>query len=163
MTEPIWRRDFPYTLEGEEEVTRREFTRYLILASAAFVGGGGLVSLWASLRSVETGEPMEIVALEEVDFGGSYLFNYPGPNEPAILVRPDADTILGFSQKCTHLGCVVFWVEEDSEFECPCHEGIFNLEGRPIAGPPDRPLARIGLETRNGIIWATGRSTEEAT
>jgi Rieske Fe-S protein len=106
---------------------------------------------------------MEVVDLEEIEVGGSYLFNYPGPNDPAILVRPDADTVLGFSQKCTHLGCVVFWVEEDAEFECPCHEGLFNLEGQPIAGPPERPLARIELEMRNGTIWAVGRSTEEAT
>lgn len=158
--QPIWRRDFPYTSEGEDEVTRREFTRYLILASAAFAGGGGLVSLWSSVRTVETGEPMEIVPLEQVEVGGSYLFNYPGPDDPAILVRPDPDTVLGFSQKCTHLGCVVFWAEEHSEFECPCHEGVFSLEGRPVAGPPERPLARIELETRNGTIWATGRGVE---
>ena len=160
--QPIWRRDFPYTSEGEDEVTRREFTRYLILASAAFAGGGGLVALWSSLRTVETGEPMQIIPLDEVEVGGSHLFNYPGPNDPAILVRPNADTLLGFSQKCTHLGCVVFWVEEHAEFECPCHEGLFNLEGRPIAGPPDRPLARIELETRDGVIWATGRSGGES-
>jgi Rieske Fe-S protein len=43
------------------------------------------------------------------------------------------------------------------EFECPCHEGLFNLEGRPIAGPPDRPLARIEVEVRDGMVWALGR------
>jgi Rieske Fe-S protein len=161
--QPIWRRDFPYTSEGEDEVTRREFTRYLILASAAFAGGGGLISLWASLRSIEVGEPREIVALDAVPVGGSYLFDYPGPNDPAILVRPGPETLLGFSQKCTHLGCVVFWVEEHGEFECPCHEGFFDLEGRPVAGPPERPLTRIDLEIRNGTIWAVGRATEETT
>lgn len=160
--EPIWRRDFPYTSEGEDEVTRREFTKYLVLASAVFAGGGGLVSLWSSLRSVETGEPMAIVALDQVAVGDSYLFDYPGPDDPAILVRPDTDVLLGFSQKCTHLGCVVFWSADDTVFECPCHEGLFNLEGRPIAGPPERPLARIQLEIRDGVIWATGRSTGES-
>lgn len=160
--EPIWRRDFPYTSEGEDAVTRREFTKYLILASAAFAGGGGLVSLWSSLRTVETGEPMEIVTLDQVGVGGSYLFSYPGPDDPAILVRPDAETLLGFSQKCTHLGCVVFWEADEGLLECPCHEGFFNLEGRPVAGPPERPLARIELEIRNGVVWATGRGTEEA-
>ncbi|MFP3881948.1 MAG: ubiquinol-cytochrome c reductase iron-sulfur subunit [Actinomycetota bacterium] len=159
--QPIWRRDFPYTSEGEDEVTRREFTKYLVFASAAFAGGGGLVSLWSSLRTIETGEPREIVPLDEVEVGGSYLFDYPGPNDPAILVRPEADILLGFSQKCTHLGCVVFWSADESVFECPCHEGFFNLEGRPIAGPPERPLARIELETRDGVVWATGRATGE--
>jgi Rieske Fe-S protein len=154
---PIWRRDFPYTTAGEEEVTRREFTRYLVLASAAFAGGGGLISLWASLRSVNTGEPTAIVPLEELEVGDSHLFEYPGPDDPAILVQPVEGLVLGFSQKCTHLGCVVFWVAEEMEFECPCHEGLFNLEGRPIAGPPDRPLARIEVEVRDGMVWALGR------
>jgi Rieske Fe-S protein len=159
---PIWRRDFPYTAVGEEEVTRREFTRYLVLASAAFAGAGGLISLWASLRTVETGDPAPVVALEDLPVEGSYLFNYPGPDDPAILVRPAEDVILGFSQKCTHLGCVVFWVADDEEFHCPCHEGVFDLEGVPISGPPDRPLARIEVEVRDGTVWAVGRSGEEA-
>jgi Rieske Fe-S protein len=159
--EPIWRRDFPYTSEGEDEVTRREFTKYLVLASAAFATGGGLVSLWASLRTVETGEPMAIVALDDVEVGASYLFSYPSPKDPAILIRPDGDTLLGFSQKCTHLGCVVFWVDDEEEFHCPCHEGMFDVGGRPIAGPPQRPLSRIDLEVRDGTIWATGRSVPE--
>jgi Rieske Fe-S protein len=36
---------------------------------------------------------------------------------------------------------------------------VFNLEGEPIAGPPDRPLARIELEVREGVIWAVGGGT----
>lgn len=153
---PNWRRDFPYTALGEEETTRREFTRYLVLASAAFAGGSGLVSIWASLRSVNTGQPTAIVALDEVEVGASYTFDYPTPRDPAILVRPDEETLLAFSQKCTHLGCVVFWSKANEHFECPCHEGMFDLEGRPVSGPPDRPLTRIDLEVRDGIVWASG-------
>lgn len=154
--EPTWRRDFPYTAHGEEEVTRREFTRYLVLASAAFAGGGGLVSLWASLRQVETGEPTPVVDLDQVPVGESYLFRFPTENDPAILVRVEADVVVAFSQRCTHLGCVVFWRSEERTFECPCHEGFFNLEGRPTAGPPERPLQRIETEIRDGVIWALG-------
>lgn len=155
---PIWKRDFPYTSAGEEEITRREFTRFLVLASGAFAAGGGLMSLWASLRKVNTGEPRAIVALSEVEVGGSYLFQYPTPDDPAILVRPTSFQVLAFSQICTHLGCVVFWA--DGEFECPCHEGYFDLNGRPIAGPPERPLGRIETEVRNGVIWAIGKRVE---
>jgi Rieske Fe-S protein len=157
---PTWRRDFPYSALGEEETTRREFTRYLVLASAAFAGGSGLVSIWASLRSVNTGLPTAIVALDEVAVGTSYTFEYPTPQDPAILVRPDEGTVLAFSQKCTHLGCVVFWSMAEQHFECPCHEGMFNLDGRPVAGPPDRPLTRIDLELRDGIVWASGVANE---
>lgn len=153
---PIWKRDFPYTSEGEDEITRREFARYLVLASGAFAGGSALVSLWASLRAVESGEPTAIVALDDIPVGGSHLFAYPTSKDPAILIRPSEDVILAFSQKCTHLGCVVYWSADDSQFECPCHEGVFSLEGGPVAGPPERPLVRIETEVRNGTVWALG-------
>jgi Rieske Fe-S protein len=41
---------------------------------------------------------------------------------------------------------------------CPCHHGFFEAQdGRPIAGPPRRPLARIVLrEGEDGTIYATG-------
>lgn len=154
--EPIWRRDFPYTTAGEDGVTRREFTRFLVAASVAAAGSGGIAAVWSSLRRVNTGFPREIVALDEVAVGGSHLFTYPSVRDPAILLRPDADTVLGFSQKCTHLGCVVYWAPEDGHLECPCHEGVFDLSGEPIAGPPTRPLGRIDLEVRNGTVWAVG-------
>ncbi|CAN5804936.1 Rieske (2Fe-2S) protein [soil metagenome] len=153
---PIWQRDFPVTAAGEDDITRREFTRYLVLASGAFATSGALISLWASLRKIETGAPTAIVELEDIPVGGSHLFSYPSPRDPAILVRVEPQLVLGFSQKCTHLGCVVFWSGEDQHFECPCHEGFFNLEGRPIAGPPERPLAQIEVELRDGVVWALG-------
>lgn len=154
--DPIWKRDFPISASGEDDVTRRDFARYLVLASGAFAGSGALISLWASLRKVETGSPSAVVDLDQVPVGGSHLFAYPTSRDPAILIRLGEDGVLGFSQKCTHLGCVVFWSGEDQHFECPCHEGFFNLEGRPIAGPPERPLARIELEIRDGVVWALG-------
>lgn len=159
---PIWRRDFPYTSEGEDGVTRREFARFLVAASVAVTGTAGVVSLWASLRTINTGEPVRIVDLDQVDVGGSHLFRYPTDDDPAILVRPDADTLLGFSQKCTHLGCVVFWAPDEQHFECPCHEGFFDLSGEPIAGPPERPLGRIEVEVRDGEVWAVGAHQETA-
>lgn len=156
---PIWRRDFPYTSEEEEQLTRREFARYLVAASVAVAGSGGIVSLWASLRSVNTGTAQAIVALDGLSVGGSHLFNYPGPDDPAMLIRPEPEVVLGFSQKCTHLGCVVYWAPDAGHLECPCHEGVFNLSGEPVAGPPERPLGRIEVEVRDGVIWALGMGT----
>lgn len=151
---PIWRRDFPYTTAGEEGVTRREFTRFLMAASVAAAGSGGLMAIWAQLRPINIGEPQAVIELSDVPVGGSHLFRYPTEQDPAILLRLDEETVVGFSQKCTHLGCVVFWNQDDSLLECPCHEGFFNLEGRPIAGPPERPLGRIDVEVRDGTVWA---------
>jgi Rieske Fe-S protein len=40
---------------------------------------------------------------------------------------------------------------------CPCHHGVFDVAtGRPIAGPPRRPLTRISLKVVDRIVYATG-------
>lgn len=155
--EPVWRRDFPIAAAGEERVTRREFARYLALASGAFAAGTVGVAAWGSARRVPTGDPVRIVALEDVPVGGTHLFHYPHEEEPAILVRLGEDEVVAWSQHCTHLGCVVYYEPEHGELECPCHEGFFDVRtGAVTAGPPERPLPRIALEVRDGDVWAVG-------
>jgi Rieske Fe-S protein len=155
--EPIWRRDFPYTTAGEEQVTRREFARFLVLASGAFAAGTAGIAAWATVRDPPVGEPTPIVALDDVPLGASYIFHFPTPSHPAILVRlgEGDDDIVAFSQKCTHLGCTVFHDPDRAEFVCPCHEGFFDERtGNVTTGPPELPLPRIAVEVRDGTIWA---------
>jgi Rieske Fe-S protein len=88
--------------------------------------------------------------------GGSRVFEFPGPGEPCLLVRLDADRFVAFAQKCTHLGCPVLYRKESRQLHCPCHEGFFNAEdGKVIAGPPPRPLPRVELERKGDELWAT--------
>ncbi len=155
-----WRRDFPYTSAGEELVTRRDFTRYLAAASGAFAAGTLGVAAFAAGREVTAGEPQAIVALADVPEGSSYLFRYPTDADPAILVHLPGGDLRAYSQKCTHLGCVVFWEPGHNDLLCPCHEGHFDLRtGQPTAGPPDRPLLAIDLEVRDRIVWALKMTT----
>ena len=155
--EPLWRVDFPYDAAEEDEVTRREFARYLALGSGTLAAGTLGIAAWTQLRTIPTGEPRPIVDLDEVAVGGTYLVRYPTEDDPAILLRTGEREVVGFSQKCTHLGCVVYFEEEEDRWHCPCHEGNFEAEtGEVISGPPTRPLGRIGLEIRGDTVWALG-------
>jgi Rieske Fe-S protein len=160
--EPTWRRDFPYQSSGEEEVTRREFARYLVLGAGAFAIGNVGLAAWTQLRSINTGEPRPIVAVEDVPIGGTYLFSYPEDDDPAVLLRVDDRHVVAFSQQCTHLGCVVYYQPDEDRWHCPCHEGNFaTLTGAVISGPPTRPLGRIDVEIRDDrMIWALGKQEE---
>jgi Rieske Fe-S protein len=159
--EPPWRADFPLTSAGEDEVTRREFVRYLVVASGGFAAGSVGIALWSSLRSVNVGEPRAIVALEDVPEGTAHLFRYPTDADPAILVHLPGGELRAFSQKCTHLGCVVYYKAGSTRMECPCHEGVFDAaDGDVISGPPQRPLGRIDVENRDGVIWAVANRGE---
>lgn len=152
---PVWRRDFPLTSAGEDEVTRREFVRFLALASGGFAAGNVGIAAWSSLRSINAGEPREIVPLDQVPEGSAHLFSYPTDADPAILVHLPGGDLRAFSQKCTHLGCVVYYQPDTNEMECPCHEGFFDPEtGEVVSGPPQRPLGQIEVEVRDGVVWA---------
>jgi Rieske Fe-S protein len=153
---PIWRRDFPYQAAGEEDVTRREFARYLVLGAGAIAAGNVGLAAWTQLRKINSGSPRPIVALDAVAVGGTYLFRYPEHDDPAILLRTADREVVAFSQQCTHLGCVVYFQADEDRWHCPCHEGNFDTRtGAVLSGPPTRPLGRIDVEIRDdGTIWA---------
>jgi Rieske Fe-S protein len=154
---PGWREDFPFTAEGEDDVTRREFVRYLVLASGAFAVGNAAIAAWSSLRPINEGKPRPIVVLDRVPAGGTHLFRYPTDDDPAILVGLPDDQLVAFSQKCSHLGCVVYYSADEQRMICPCHEGVFEgRTGRVLQGPPQRPLGKIDVEVRDGTVWALG-------
>ena len=155
---PKWRQDFPLASAGEDEVTRREFARYLVLASGAFAAGSVVVAAWTSLRPIEHGAPRPIVAASAIAEGTTVLFRYPTEHDPAILVRLEGGELRAFSQKCTHLSCVVYWDRTRGQMLCPCHDGAFDARtGGVVGGPPQRPLERIDVEVRaDGMVWALG-------
>ena len=60
------------------------------------------------------------------------------------------------SNSCAHLGCPVRWVvrEGEGEFLCPCHGGIYNLNGEYVGGPPPRGMYSYAFEVReSGTIY----------
>ena len=73
-------------------------------------------------------------------------------NEPALLVRTAEGELRAFTAICTHLGCTVNYNPESKVIWCPCHNGMFDLHGRNIGGPPPRPLTEYKVNLRNGQI-----------
>ncbi len=154
---PVWLQDFPHTSAGEDAITRRAFTRYLIAGSGVFAASTLGAAAWTSLRDLDAGSPRAIVDLDQVPEGDAHLFRYPGADDPAVLIHLPGGELVAYSQKCTHLGCVVFYEPQQTELVCPCHEGVFEAAtGDPIAGPPERALPAIGVEVRDGTVWALG-------
>jgi len=156
--QPRWRRDFPIDTAEDNYVARRDFTKFLVLTSAAFATGQlAIVAQWLLGGREARPAPLAIIAADRLAVGGAKAFAYPGATDACLLVRVDDETYVAFSQECTHLSCAVVPEPEKHRFFCPCHEGAFDLAtGRPIAGPPKRPLPRITLEIRDGVVYATG-------
>ncbi|HUS19610.1 MAG TPA: ubiquinol-cytochrome c reductase iron-sulfur subunit [Terriglobales bacterium] len=56
------------------------------------------------------------------------------------------------SAVCPHLGCTVPWKEQEGKFICPCHVGVFDGEGRRVAGPPPRDMDVLESKVENGVL-----------
>jgi nitrite reductase/ring-hydroxylating ferredoxin subunit len=156
--QPAWRTDFPIDWPQDAYVERRDFMKFMVLTSLAFTVGQFWIAgqNWWRRRQ---GRPdmLRIASLEDVAVGSVRAFAYPTEHDPCVLIRPAANVLLAYNQKCTHLSCAVIPRVGEGVIRCPCHDGLFDLtSGRPIAGPPRRPLTRITLELRGGDIYATG-------
>ena len=68
------------------------------------------------------------------------------------------DDFVAISTRCMHLGCPVRYVQASERFICPCHGGVYDIEGKVSGGPPVRPLDRF--YTRIGTD-ATGTKVVE--
>jgi nitrite reductase/ring-hydroxylating ferredoxin subunit len=156
--QPAWRRDFPIDAPQDQYVARRDFTKFMMLTSAAFGVGQLFIGVQNWLRSRRGALPAQPIArVEEIPVGGARPFQYPDAKEPCLLLRPDENTFLAFSQKCTHLGCAVVPDTDGKQLRCPCHNGVFDAAtGRPLAGPARRALVRVAVENREGVLYAVG-------
>src|SRR5262249_51173754 len=131
--------------------------KFLVLTSGAFVAGQCWIGLM-SFRRQEKAFPEKLVAREnDVLPGGVVEFRYPTDDDPCLLIRLNDGRLVAYGQQCSHLSCAVIPEPEKGHLRCPCHNGYFEInEGRPIAGPPRRPLPRIKLDVHDGTICAVG-------
>jgi Rieske Fe-S protein len=157
--QPQWRNDFPIDWPQDEFVARRDFTKFLVLTSFAFVVGQLWIVAENFFRKRRGQLPVKRIArADAIPIGGSLVFGYPEPLDICIVVRPAQAQYFAYNQKCTHLSCAVVPDLAHGRLHCPCHNGSFELgTGVPIAGPPRRPLERILLEIRDGNLYAIGR------
>jgi Rieske Fe-S protein len=141
-------------------VTRRQFLDALLQA-----GGIGLIGmfsypaarfLWG--REEEVPESVRLAGAAGLPPGEGKLFKYG--HKPALLVRTREGEWRAFSAICTHLECTVQYEKERSRIRCACHEGMYDLQGNNIAGPPPEPLSRYAVRPDGDdlIISVPGRS-----
>lgn len=159
--QPRWRKDFPIDWPQDQFVARRDFARFLVLTSGAFVAGQGWIAAQELVRRRRASPPRTLIAsLSELPVGATRMFAYPTAHDPCLVVRLSEDELVAYSQACTHLSCAVVPRLDQGVLHCPCHEGYFDLRtGRNVAGPPPRPLPKITLEVDGERVYAVGVET----
>lgn len=135
-----------------ENHTRRDFLGICAGGGAAlFMAGIGYI-VFRYLAPKPTNEQQVKIEFpeSEVTSGGAKFFEFAGKS--AVLVRRKDGTLTAMSAVCTHLGCIVQWQQDKEQFLCPCHAGIYGIDGKVLAGPPPKPLQVIPVITAAGKI-----------
>jgi cytochrome b6-f complex iron-sulfur subunit len=142
--------------------SRREFMADVVLGVGATLGLGSLafrfleylypVVLPVKLVEVAAGKAGDIPT------GGALLVHLP--EGPVMLEKTDNE-IRALSAICTHLGCIIEWHPEAGKFICPCHKGMYDLDGKVLSGPPPRPLEKLQVTQRDGQVYVLMPSLKE--
>jgi cytochrome b6-f complex iron-sulfur subunit len=73
-------------------------------------------------------------------------------SRPGLLILTSDGQYHAISATCTHLGCTVQYRGDLHEIWCACHNGLYDLNGRNISGPPPRPLQVYQVHVRGDQI-----------
>jgi len=77
---------------------------------------------------------------------------------PVLLIRTSESEWRAFSAVCTHLNCTVQYRESSRQIWCACHNGLYNLNGQVVSGPPPRPLDEYAVHIRGEEVVISRRA-----
>jgi len=78
-------------------------------------------------------------------------------SRPGLLIRTANGEYRAMSATCTHLSCTVQYRADLHEVWCACHNGMYDLNGRNVSGPPPRPLEAFEVQVRGDEIYVRRR------
>jgi Rieske Fe-S protein len=135
-------------------VNRRQFTSFLL--------GGGLIGWLGSVfyPVVSFLRPPDIPEANVQSVNGGLVSEF-GSNsaeilkfgrKPVILIRTESGEFRAFAATCTHLDCIVQYRGDLKQIWCACHNGLYDLKGRNVSGPPPKPLEEYAVNIVNDEI-----------
>lgn len=136
------------------ELSRRSFLNVL-LGAGVFAWAGTVfypILEYFKIPPRKDDEPASVVAakLSELKPNQGVIFKFG--SEPALLVLSPDGQIRAFSAVCTHLDCTVRYRPDLQKIHCACHNGIYDLNGHNLSGPPPRPLRQYRVVQRGDDV-----------
>jgi len=78
-------------------------------------------------------------------------------SRPGLLLLGADGQYRALSATCTHLSCTVQYRGDLRQVWCACHNGMYDLAGRNLSGPPPRPLEQYDVHVRGDEIIVSRR------
>lgn len=131
---------------------RRKVLKLFIAAGSLAASGSFLYPLSKYLLPSAATSQTEKVTVEKKDVPAGEALDIVVNGTPAILINRPGKGYVALTRVCTHLGCLVDYQKEQQRLFCPCHAGVYSLEGRVLAGPPPKPLKQFALDISGDTI-----------
>jgi menaquinol-cytochrome c reductase iron-sulfur subunit len=77
-----------------------------------------------------------------------------------VYVVKQNDEYRALSNVCSHMECPVHWDEALHQFLCPCHGGLYDINGQNVGGPPPKPLPEYVHRVDGTTLYIKNRFTE---
>ena len=121
---------------------RRDFLDWMIRLAGTSLGAFVLYPVLRYLvpPRIPEAATRRVVAAKKDELSPGSFKTFPFGSQPGILIRTPDGEYRALSAVCTHLGCTVQYRGSDRTIWCACHNGLYDLEGRNVSGPPPRPL-----------------------
>ncbi len=136
-------------------ITRRRFTNF---ALGGALLGWLVTAVYPAIKFLIPPEQIEMEP-EVVDMGSVEEFppgsskNFKFGKTLVILVRSETGSFNALAATCTHLDCTVQFRKDKDTIWCACHNGVYDLAGRNISGPPPKPLEQFDVNIVSGKIF----------
>jgi cytochrome b6-f complex iron-sulfur subunit len=141
----------------DNPTTRRALLDWFLRACGTILGvglvGPALAYLWPSARKGPVQHRQDVGAEQGWAVWAGKTVSVG--EKPVVVVRTSTE-FRAFSAVCTHLGCLIDWDASRRLFDCPCHGGTFDLNGRVTGGPPPRPLPEFAVSVVDGKVFVSG-------
>ena len=72
--------------------------------------------------------------------------------KPVLLIKDEVGEFHAFDGTCTHLDCIVQYRDDTKQIWCACHNGIYDISGGTVSGPPPKPLQKFTVNIVNDEI-----------
>lgn len=140
-------------MNPEQKISRRSFLDWLLTGGLVAWAIGFLAPVASYVWPAQKRGPstQTVSAGKESEFA-DWQTKIVALNGHPVIVIHTPQGFRAFSAICTHLGCIVGWDAGRKQIACPCHAGFFDLNGRPVSGPPPRPLGEHGVAVINGEV-----------
>jgi Rieske Fe-S protein len=156
-------------MEDNPDPGTQQERRSMVSRSMSLLMAGGLAAGYGAFAAIagrflypaEDPDTVWMYVRDVASFQEGSALHYTAPSGAKITVartgsRGDVSDFQALSSVCPHLGCQVHWEPQNNRFFCPCHNGVFDPQGKATEGPPfeaSQSLPQYELQVKKGLLY----------